>query len=463
MPIDGINRIMTNNMQWSSVGLGQSGETYLVGPDKTLRSESRFLIEDKQNYFDALQQANDQPNLAQIKAYSSALGLQKVNSPGANQALAGKSGFAVFNDYRQVEVLSAYTAFNYGKHQWAVLAEIDVDEAFADAIQLSDKLYQYATICIIVIGFISVAIGLWVSKIIITPINQLVNTIDDISQGDGDLRAQLSLADRSDEIGAVGKSFNLFVQKIRHIIEEIDSHASQLATSSEELSAVTRDTSEVVKHQKAKTDNTTHVVKDFSADITEIANNSNETAALTLQANQASSQGAGISIEAEQSISQLASSVSGAAQELTQLNAQVEEITEILGVIESIADQTNLLALNAAIEAARAGESGRGFSVVADEVRTLAGKTQESTVEIQRKIDRLKTTSVTSVKAMEEAANEADNGVKLVRETASSLQSISQLMAEVSHKNNENANVAKHQSESIEGVHTNNGRFFVVV
>ena len=148
-------------------------------------------------------------------------------------------------------------------------------------------------------------------------------------------------------------------------------------------------------------------------------------------------------------------SVDTAAVELNQLNDQVEQITDILTVIDSIADQTNLLALNAAIEAARAGESGRGFSVVADEVRTLAAKTQESTVEIQKHIAALKLTSGNSVTAMENASSEARKGISLVEHTAESLQTVAQLVADVSKKNAANAEVAKHQSDSVTNVHQN--------
>jgi methyl-accepting chemotaxis protein len=140
MPIDGINKTMTNDQNWKQVGLGLSGETYLVGADKKLRSESRFLIEDRINYYDALEKSNDQPNINEIKAYNSALGLQFVKTSGVDQALSGTSGFARFADYRNVEVLSAYTQIDYGDQSWALMAEIDVEEAFADAIQLTDDL-----------------------------------------------------------------------------------------------------------------------------------------------------------------------------------------------------------------------------------------------------------------------------------------------------------------------------------
>jgi len=455
MPIDGINNIMTNNQQWQNVGLGLSGETYLVGPDGTLRSESRFLIEDKVNYLDALKRAKNQPNIDKINTYNSALSLQYVTTPGAQKALEGITGYEQFPDYREVDVLSAFTYVKYGDATWALMAELDVEEAFHDAVQLNKEMYNYMMISLLVIGLLSVTVGILSSKALVSPLNVLVERINDISEGDGDLTVKLSLAKRNDEIGSVGKSFNVFVEKIRHIIADIDHHSSQLASSSEELSAVTNETNSVVSKQKTKTDLTSNVMCSLTTNINEIASNSGVTSELTDKATTASTEGANLSRHAEQSIQELVNSVDSASQELFLLNSQVEKISEILSVINSIADQTNLLALNAAIEAARAGESGRGFSVVADEVRTLAAKTQESTIEIQQRIDDLKSSSKNSVSAMQTASIEAEKGIDMVQKTAHSLTTVSNIMSDVQRRNAANATVAHEQSENVDDIHKN--------
>ena len=455
VPISGINQIMTNNNQWQEIGLGLSGETYLVGADEKLRSESRFLIEDAENYYQALTVAKNQPNVDRIKGYGSALGLQFVQTHGAKEALNNQTGFARFLDYRGVEVLSAFSYINYGGQTWALLAEIDVDEAFSAALQLSDELFYQSLFTLIVITLISVFVGLLTTKQLIKPINSLVASITDISEGDGDLTSQLDIAKRNDEIGDIGKAFNQFVSKIRHVIISIDHHAIQLASASQELSAVTLETNNIVFLQKEKTQQATDLMSDFNSGINEIADNSIQTADLTNEANDESLKVAELSSDAHQAITELGNSVGSASQELQQLNNQVEDISSVLSVIESIAEQTNLLALNAAIEAARAGESGRGFSVVADEVRTLAGKTQESTIEIKGQIERLKASSIKTVTAMNSASNEASKGIKLVMNTARSLKTISALVTDVSNKNSLNANVAKQQSSNANSVHQN--------
>jgi len=455
MPISGINQIMTNANQWQQVGLGLSGETYLVGPNNTLRSESRFLIEDKENYYKALAASSHQPNLSLIQSSGTALGLQFVETFGAQEALNGKSGYAEFKDYRDVSVLSAYTTINYGGESWALLAEIDVDEAFIAAYNLNTNLITQSLITVFAIAIVAIFISLLTTRKLVQPLNELVKNITNIAEGDGDLTAELTVAKRDDEIGEVGKAFNRFVSKIRHIIIDIDHHATQLASASEELSAVTSETNNIVVLQKEKTEQTNSVMSEFNASINEIADNSFHTAELTNEASNESLKVAKLSNNAQSAISELGNSVGSAASELQHLNTQVEDISSVLSVIESIAEQTNLLALNAAIEAARAGESGRGFSVVADEVRTLAGKTQESTVEIQGKIERLKASSHKSVSAMDNASTEANKGIKLVMETARTLTTISELVSNVSAKNTENATVAKQQSVSVNDVHQN--------
>jgi len=455
MPVNGINQIMTSGGQWQSVGLGLSGETYLVGENKLLRSESRFLIDDKAGYLKALKNSGDQPNLTQIDVSNSALNLQFVKTPGVNSALSGDSGFARFNDYRGVEVFSAYTSIEYGGQRWALMAEMDADEVLASAVLLSEELQMYSLISLLTIAVVSVIIGLIISTKLVTPIRDLVELITDISEGDGDLTVELALAKRTDEIGDVGKAFNTFVKKIRNIVIEIDGHAGQLASSSEELEAVTNETNNVVILQKHKTQATQQTVSEFSGSIGDIADNSLHTADLTEQANSHSIKGATLSKDAKQAIHNLVGSVSSAATELEDLNEHVEDITSILSVIQSISEQTNLLALNAAIEASRAGESGRGFSVVADEVRSLASKTQASTIEIQSKIEGLRNSSSRSIVAMENAHKQANTGIQLVQETASNLQLVAELVADVKNKNSSNATVAQQQSSSVNEVHQN--------
>ena len=204
---------MTSDQSWQEVGLGESGETYLVGQSQLLRSESRFLIEDKAGYIAALKNAGDQPNLSQINAHGTALDLQYVKTPGVDKALSGNVGFGRFNDYRGVEVFSAYTFIEFGGQRWALMAEMDTSEVLASAILLTDELQLNSITSLIIIAIISITIGLIMSKMLVTPIHDLVDSITDIAEGEGDLTVELALAKRKDEIGEVGRAFNVFVKK----------------------------------------------------------------------------------------------------------------------------------------------------------------------------------------------------------------------------------------------------------
>ena len=291
MPIDGINHTMTNEQQWKNVGLGLTGETYLVGPDKLLRSESRVLIEDSTRYFQLMNDANAQPNLAKIRADQSALGLQVVDTAGVDAALEGKQGIDRYVNYRGIEVFSAYSYIDFGNQRWAILASIDADEALHDGYQLSSDLYSYMSISIGVIGMISLMVGIVCANHLVKPINLLVERLKDISSGDGDLTATLTLAERDDEIGEVGRAFNQFVAKIKDIIVSIDNHATQLSASAEELSTVSRQTNQIVELQKHKTCEVTALITTFSQSMKEIAHNSVDTEALTDDASGESAKG----------------------------------------------------------------------------------------------------------------------------------------------------------------------------
>ena len=149
MPIDRINSVMTQNQKWQDAGLGLSGETYLVGADKKMRSISRFLVEDKAGYIEAIHNSGMSSDLVNtIEAKGTSISLQPITSPGSQSALAGETGFSSFPDYRNVEVYSAYTPIKIAGENWAILAEIDQDEALQAANILSrDLLYLSLGIC----------------------------------------------------------------------------------------------------------------------------------------------------------------------------------------------------------------------------------------------------------------------------------------------------------------------------
>lgn len=204
--------------------------------------------------------------------------------------------------------------------------------------------------------------------------------------------------------------------------------------------------------QKTQTEMVAAAVEQFHASIREVAMNTEQSSDSSENADSISKQSAEFAEQARQQIDKLVTGVKQASVAISDLNNEVDEINSILVVIDEIAEQTNLLALNAAIEAARAGEHGRGFSVVADEVRSLAARTQVSTVEIQNRINALKTAATTAVSSMDHAASMAESGIDLVSQVRNRLVDVSNVIASLSLMNASIAQAANQQKFAADSV-----------
>ncbi len=216
MPIDNINSIMTNNKEWAKVGLGHSGETYIVGEDFTLRNQSRFLIEDSINYLKMLKNiGTPRAVISKIKNFNSSVGLQEVKTIGTKAALTGKSDALIFNDYRGVSVLSAFKPLNILGMHWVIMSEIDEEEAFSSTEELKMKLIKAffgMLFLIIIISFI-------ISKQITKPIKELEFDSLELSKGNLDVVIGLN---RSDEIGSLANSFRAMQSSLREFIHGLE-------------------------------------------------------------------------------------------------------------------------------------------------------------------------------------------------------------------------------------------------
>lgn len=255
-----------------------------------------------------------------------------------------------------------------------------------------------------------------------------------------------------DLIGDIVHSFNQMSEALRVMIQQIASEADELYGSSHSLRELTGQTEEGARTQFSQVEQVATAMNQMSASAQEVARIASETAELTTEANEQGNNGKVVVVEAMGAVDHLADMVQGAADVISKLEAESENIGNVLAVINGIAEQTNLLALNAAIEAARAGEQGRGFAVVADEVRTLATRTQQSTEEISSMIDRLQAGSRDAAKTMEEARTQAQTGVEFTEQAAEALALISGSINSIADMSTQISGAANQQTTVVEDV-----------
>jgi methyl-accepting chemotaxis protein len=258
---------------------------------------------------------------------------------------------------------------------------------------------------------------------IIIPINNLKVTMQDIAAGEGDLTQRLP-EKGNDEINQVATAFNMFVSKIQNTLIQTNDSTNELNNATLTLSELAQQNSESVNKQRNETQQVATAITEMAATVKEIAQSADSAASAAREANDEATEGKEAMADTVKAIDSMATEVTNAAEVINQLEADSESIGSVLDVIRGIADQTNLLALNAAIEAARAGEQGRGFAVVADEVRTLAKRTQDSTSEIHGIIENLQSGTRNAARVMSGGLTAAEQTVETAGRAGKALNNI---------------------------------------
>ncbi len=301
---------------------------------------------------------------------------------------------------------------------------------------------------------LGVGISMLLSMSIRRPLCRTVEAMEDIAQGEGDLTRRLDTTG-NDEIAHLAEAFNKFVEKIQQTVSQVGGSTAQLAAASEELSNITAVSKQSIDRQQQQTEQVVTAINQMTATVQEVARNAQSAAEAARQADGEARTGTEVVTATIDAIDTLAGEVERAAAVILQLEGHSNDIGQVLEVIREIADQTNLLALNAAIEAARAGEQGRGFAVVADEVRTLASRTQESTKEIEETIGKLQNGARDAVKVMEQGRGQAQTSVETAGKAGDALSSITRAVATISDMNTQIASAAEEQSAVAEEINKN--------
>ncbi|WP_409420166.1 methyl-accepting chemotaxis protein [Pseudaeromonas sp. ZJS20] len=334
----------------------------------------------------------------------------------------------------------------------------DIDQQLANIhlardAELQQQLFRSLWVSLALL-LLTVLLTLWVANRISRPLAGVAAALRAIASGDGDLTQRLPVRSQ-DEIGQVAQAFNHFVEQIQALVREVGSTGEELAQASDQLSGLAERYNGQMQAHRRETEQVVTAVTEMSSTAQEVANSAAQAAEATSAAAQASDSASAVVGDAIASIHGLVAEVNAASEVISDLSQQTANIGSVVEVIRSIAEQTNLLALNAAIEAARAGEQGRGFAVVADEVRSLAGRTQQSTHEINDMLQRLQAGVKDAVEAMQAGQLRSEQTVTEAARISDSLAGMGASVGTINDMNLQIASAAEEQNAVSEEINRN--------
>lgn len=379
--------------------------------------------------------------------------LEKINS----QLLSATTAF--INDDRIEGALSLNASSKLSAQMLATLESLSearqedvnriVEEVHSSNHRVSFSLYLILGVMVVV----GAGISLFLANMVSRPLAMLQATIEHI-EGNGDLTERAKITSR-DEVGHLAEAFNSLIDKLANIVSEVTHQSTRVATAAQQLSAVTENTSQGVLRQSGEIQQVATAMTQMSATVSDVANNATHASSSAHEGNEEAIKGNQVVSNTISAIGELAEDVEGSSTVIQRLKDDSQNIGTVLDVIKNIAEQTNLLALNAAIEAARAGEQGRGFAVVADEVRTLARRTQDSTEEIENLIETLQSGAEEAVQVMNKSRDRASNTVSQAKLAGQSLEAITSAVGRILDVNTQIASAAEQQAVTAEEINRN--------
>ena len=363
--------------------------------------------------------------------------------------LLNKNGFNLIetqSNGRDVFVGSLYIK----SMDWFVIGTVPVDEVFADVNNVTHRIL----LTTLIVAIIFILGGIWLANSIVNPIRLLALRFTELGRGDGDLSQRIAV-EGHDEIAQLSQGFNGFIEKIHVSMREVAETSNALQSAANRVAEKASTTHDNSQEQRDQTLQVVAAINEMGATISEIASNASTAADTATDASKNTDTGRDVVNKAKDVIGRLATDMESTGAVVKQLADTTQNIGSILEVIRGISEQTNLLALNAAIEAARAGEQGRGFAVVADEVRNLAGRTASSTDEIQAMINQLQSDAKDAVEAMLAGQLVTQDGVSAADEAVGVLANISERIHDISDRNIQVATATEEQSTVVHAINVN--------
>lgn len=413
-------------------GTGETGESYLVGSDLRMRSNS-FLA----------------PKGHTVKAsFAGSIAKNGVDTEASKRALNGENSTDIIIEYNGNPVLSSIDQINFGSFNWAILSEIDEPEAFASIQRNTIAMFILMLVIVVVVS----VIGMFIGRRMANPIVEIADVAQRVATGD--LTANVKKSS-NDEVGDLKDAIARMITNLSKMVSNISGIAIQQASTSEELAAITTQTSATVTEQQSISEQLATAMQEMGVTVNEVAASTTTTSTAVDDIKGKIHDGSSKLDETYHSIISMTDQIQQSEQNVQKVRTDFDQVVKLLEVIKAIAEQTNLFALNAAIEAARAGDQGRGFSVVADEVRQLAQRTQDSTQEIDAMIKTILDGANDSVDVMAKSVIHANSVQDNAKQALELNKEIVNDMSEISDLSVQIATAAEEQSVVVEEILSN--------